>query len=97
MTLPESLMFVAQSPADLPKADDILSRSGLEFMQAILEGEFAGAPIAETVGITLTSVEDGRVIFSGTPQFEHCNPVGAVHGGWYGTLLDSALGCAAMT
>ena len=25
------------------------------------------------------------------------NPVGSVHGGWYGTLLDSAMACAVMT
>ena len=25
------------------------------------------------------------------------NPSGSVHGGWYGTLLDSAMACAIMT
>jgi len=25
------------------------------------------------------------------------NPVGTIHGGWYGTILDSALACAIMT
>jgi uncharacterized protein (TIGR00369 family) len=25
------------------------------------------------------------------------NPIGSVHGGWYGTLLDSAMACAIMT
>ena len=27
----------------------------------------------------------------------HYNPLGSVHGGWYATLLDSALGCAIHT
>jgi acyl-coenzyme A thioesterase PaaI-like protein len=27
-------------------------------------------------------------------QFKHYNPLGSVHGGWYATLLDSALGCS---
>jgi uncharacterized protein (TIGR00369 family) len=36
----------------------------------------------------------GRAVFQGTPQLKHYNPLGSVHGGWYATLLDSALGCA---
>ena len=33
-------------------------------------------------------------MFEGVPQEMHLNPMGGVHGGWYATLLDSALGCA---
>jgi uncharacterized protein (TIGR00369 family) len=36
-------------------------------------------------------------VFQGTPQFKHLNPMGTVHGGWYATLLDSAVGCAVQT
>ena len=36
-------------------------------------------------------------MFQGTPQPKHLNPLGGVHGGWYATLLDSALGCAVHT
>ena len=45
------------------------------------------------------TVEDqrGTVTFRGTPEFKVCNPMGTVHGGWYGTLLDSAMACAVMT
>jgi uncharacterized protein (TIGR00369 family) len=42
-------------------------------------------------------VEDGEVAFVGAPLFEHTNPMGTVHGGWYATILDSALGCAVHT
>ncbi len=35
--------------------------------------------------------------FTGTPQFDHLTPMGGVHGGWYGAILDSAMGCAAMS
>ena len=28
---------------------------------------------------------------------QHYNPMGAVHGDWYATLLDSAVGCAVHT
>ena len=40
---------------------------------------------------------DGRAVFQGTPGPAHLNPMGTVHGGWYATLLDSALGCAVHT
>jgi uncharacterized protein (TIGR00369 family) len=36
----------------------------------------------------------GRVVFQGTPDKRHYNPLGGVHGGYFCTLLDSALGCA---
>ncbi|MEQ8899564.1 MAG: PaaI family thioesterase [Roseovarius sp.] len=87
----------AQTLDDLPDMDDVLSRSGLEFMQDMLSGQLSGPPIGATMGFTLTSVEPGRVIFEGTPEFNVTNPMRGVHGGWYGAILDSALGCAVMT
>ena len=39
----------------------------------------------------------GHAVFQGTPQLKHCNPMGVVHGGWFATLLDFALGCAVQT
>jgi uncharacterized protein (TIGR00369 family) len=42
-------------------------------------------------------VEEGRAVFQGTPGEKHLNPMGTIHGGWYATLLDSALGCAVHT
>jgi len=91
------MQYAAQSPKDLLPREKILSMSGLEFMQGILRGEISGAPIAEPMNLRLLEVEEGRVVFTGTPQFNALNPSGGVHGGWYGTLLDSALGCAVMT
>ncbi|NCX23526.1 MAG: PaaI family thioesterase, partial [Betaproteobacteria bacterium] len=35
--------------------------------------------------------------FEGTPTRAVYNPLGTVHGGWFCTLLDSALGCAVHT
>ena len=32
-----------------------------------------------------------------SPEFNVTNPLGTVHGGWYGTLLDSAMACAVQT
>ncbi|MDX1781278.1 MAG: PaaI family thioesterase [Thalassovita sp.] len=89
--------IIATSPADLPSQDELLSMSGLEAMQRILRGESSAPPISEGLNYRLTEVEDGRVTFRGTPAFEHTNPMGTVHGGWYGTLLDSCMACAVMT
>ncbi|MEM1076636.1 MAG: PaaI family thioesterase [Pseudomonadota bacterium] len=91
------MTYAAQSPSDLLPHDQILSMSGLDFMLGILRGEIASAPIAEPMGMNIRHVEEGRVVFEGTPTFQTLNPSGGVHGGWYGTLLDSAMGCAVMT
>ncbi|MCE8007825.1 PaaI family thioesterase [Aestuariivita sp.] len=90
-------MTIAHSPSDLLSQDEVLSLSGLEFMTGILEGRLPGPPIAQTMGYTLHAVEDGRAVFRGAPAFDVTNPMGTVHGGWYGTLLDSAMACAVMT
>jgi uncharacterized protein (TIGR00369 family) len=89
--------YFAQTPADLLSRDQLLSMSGLEFMRGILDGRLPAPAIAEHLDYFLHSVEPGRVTFRGTPAFAHTNPMGTVHGGWYGTLLDSAMACAVMT
>ena len=71
--------------------------SGLAFMEAILDGTLPAPPISEGLTYRLHEVSDGRVSFRGAPGFAHTNPMGTVHGGWYGTLLDSAMACAVMT
>jgi uncharacterized protein (TIGR00369 family) len=75
----------------------IAGKSGLEVMQAMLRGEVPFPPIARTLNFMLISVDSGKAVFQGTPQFAHYNPLGSVHGGWFATLLDSALGCAVHT
>lgn len=89
--------YTARSPEDMPRRDQVAALSGLEYMRAILEGRMAGAPIAEVMNFRLFSVDEGEVVFRGAAEFRHFNPMGGVHGGWYGTILDSALGCAVAT
>jgi uncharacterized protein (TIGR00369 family) len=79
------------------RPDQVAGRSGLEIMQALLAGELPYAPIAKTLDFMLMEVEEGRALFQGTPGAAHLNPMGTIHGGWYATLLDSALGCAVQT
>lgn len=90
-------MHYAQGIEDLLGPADMAGMSGLEFMQGILEGRLPAPPIGKTLGYQLHAVEEGRVAFRGTPTFDVCNPLGSVHGGWYGTLLDSAMACAVQT
>lgn len=71
--------------------------TGLEQMQKLLSGDFPPSPISETMDFALMSVEFGRAIFQGRPSPKLLNPLGTVHGGWYATMLDSAVGCAVHT
>lgn len=90
-------MKTAQTLNDLPSQDQLLSMSGLDFMRGVLDGRIARPPISVGMKYHLDLVEEGRVLFRGAPEFAHTNPMGTVHGGWYGTLLDSAMACAVMT
>ena len=66
-------------------------------MQAMLDGTLPYAAIAKTLDFTIIEVGPGRAVFQGQPGAQHLNPLGTVHGGWFATLLDSALGCAVHT
>ena len=79
------------------RPEQVAGRSGLELMQAMLNGEVPHAAIASTLDFLLIEVAPGRTVFQGTPGAAHLNPLGTVHGGWFATLLDSALGCAVHT
>lgn len=76
---------------------DIAGLTGLQQMQAMLEGKLPYPHIAHTLDFSLVEIGEGRAVFQGQPQLKHYNPLGSVHGGWYATLLDSALGCAVHT
>ncbi len=77
--------------------DQWRGKTGLEQMQAMLDGELPFAPIARTLDFSLMAVSPGYALFQGTPGAAHFNPMGGVHGGWFATLLDSALGCSVHT
>ena len=72
----------------------VAGRSGLQIFQALLAGEIPPPPMAVTLDFTLLRIEPGFAVFQGQPGFSHYNPMGTVHGGWFATLLDSAMGCA---
>lgn len=82
---------------DVLSMEEILQVSGFDMMHGILMGIYPAAPIANVLNYKVHSVERGKVVFRGTPEPGSRNPMGTVHGGWYGTLLDSAMACAVMT
>ena len=75
----------------------IAGKTGLEIMQSMLQGDVPSPTIATTLDFVMVEVQSGRAVYQGTPGIAHLNPMGAVHGGWFATLLDSALGCAVHT
>lgn len=79
------------------RPEQAAGRSGLELMQAMLRGEVPYPPIAQTLDFLLVAVGEGSAIFQGRPGTAHLNPMNGIHGGWFATLLDSALGCAVHT
>jgi len=71
--------------------------SGLEHLQAVVRGDLPHAPIDALLGLRLVEVESGRAVFHGSPVEAHGNLAGSIHGGYAALLLDSAMGCAALT
>lgn len=79
------------------RPEEALGQTGLAFLSGMLAGDYPSPPIGETLDFRLVEVEFGRAVFQGKPLRRHYNPLGSVHGGWFATLLDSALGCAVHT
>lgn len=86
-----------ETPGELLPLPEVAAMSGLDFMTGILEGRLPAPPICRTLAFRLHAVAPGRVAFRGAPEFGAMNPIGTVHGGWYGALLDSCMACAVMT
>jgi uncharacterized protein (TIGR00369 family) len=78
-------------------ARELMGMSGLEALRALVEGRFSPPSISETLNFRLVEVEHGFVAFEGEPSAAILNPMGAVHGGWALTLIDSACGAAGHT
>jgi uncharacterized protein (TIGR00369 family) len=74
--------------------DDMKRMSGLEFLSRIADGRASQPPIGKVLGFRLAEVSPGFALFTMTPGSQHYNPIGVVHGGIAGILLDSCMGCA---
>ena len=93
LNLLNEMEFTLKS-ADVVPLETLLSMSGLDFLNGIVDGSLPPPPMAATLGFHLAEASLGRVVFEGVPEFRHYNPIGSVHGGFAATLLDSALGCS---
>lgn len=85
-----------RAPGTAPR-EKVFGMSGMEVFEAIFAGDLPAPPIGDTMDFIPIHMEPGIAIFQGRPQLRHYNPLGTVHGGWFCTLLDSALGCAVHT
>ena len=75
----------------------LASMTGLEYLQKMQRGELPGMPIASTLGLDLSEVEEGRAVFVSVPRFDHYNAIGTAHAGYTATLLDSCMACAVLS
>jgi uncharacterized protein (TIGR00369 family) len=75
---------------------EIAAMSGMDYLQHLLDSGRA-PPISALLDFRLVRIAPGVAVFAGTPSEFHYNPIGAVHGGFAATLLDSALGCSIHT
>ena len=85
-----SLLFLPS----FARPDQIHGCTGIEIFQGIFAGELPRPPIGDTLDFVPIHIEPGLAVFQGRPQVKHYNPLGTVHGGWFATLLDSAMACA---
>lgn len=74
-------------------ADNQGRGSGLEVLRALIASG-RRAPISQLMEFDLVEVDEGRAVFRAVPGVHAYSPIGAVHGGYAATLLDSACGCA---
>jgi uncharacterized protein (TIGR00369 family) len=72
----------------------ISNMSGLEIMQAVRCGDLPSGPMAVTMNYMLMEIEPGRAILQGHPTQTVLNVQGSVHGGWFASILDGAVGNA---
>ncbi|MFM9426224.1 uncharacterized protein (TIGR00369 family) [Variovorax sp. GrIS 2.14] len=91
-----ALLHAGPGPG-VARPEDIEGLTGLEVMQAMMDGKIPYAAIARTLNFTVVEISIGVAIFQGEPLAEHLNPLGTIHGGWAATMLDSALGCSVHT
>lgn len=75
-------------------AQEMLRHPPIEVFRRMAAGEIPPPPIGVTLDFNIVEVELGRVVFGGVPQEYVFNPIGSVHGGYFATLLDSAMACA---
>ena len=73
---------------------DLGAMTGMEQLQAMVDGRLDAPPISATIGMVDFGGDVGAIHDSLVPEHPHYNPLGGVHGGVLSTLLDTAAGCS---
>jgi len=87
--------FTWTDPRELRQA--MAGKPHLEWMQAMIDGETSGPPLASAFGYRFERAEPGHVEFSVDAHEWTANPAGMMHGGFTATLLDTVLTLAVQT
>lgn len=80
-----------------PDQDASEPAPGLAMIRSAFAAGGFGRGIGRTLGIAGTEASAGRVVLSGSPNEDHFNPQGTVHGGYVATMLDAAAALALHT
>ena len=88
---PRSRTITWHAPVPL---DAYAGWTGLEVLTAIRDGVVPPPPMARVFGFRIAELEHGRIVFECDPDESTYNPLGVVHGGLVGTLVDTVCGCA---
>ncbi len=72
-------------------------KTGHDLLTSMAAGNIPPPAISRLIDMALAEVGDGEVTFTTVPSEIHYNPMGLVHGGLQGILLDSATGLAVFT
>ncbi len=81
-------MSAVQRPADV---------AGIDYLRAVLRGEYPSPPMCETLPMRYTRIDDGLVEMVATASVEHMNTLGGVHGGFAATLIDTVTGSVVLS
>jgi len=71
--------------------------TGLELLQMGITGDLPPPSMSQTIPMKQILAEKGRVVFHAVADDRLLNPMGAVHGGFTATVLDTVTACAVQT
>jgi acyl-coenzyme A thioesterase PaaI-like protein len=74
--------------------EHVNGRTNVQVIKDMMEGKVHYPVIARTLSFCIVEVDYGRAVLQCAPSCDFTNPMGTLHGGWIGTLLDTAMGTA---
>ena len=91
----ETELCARAAPASPGAPEQVAGKSGLQMFQAMIAGELPAPPITQHAATSCWSRPTSAAPSSRAgPASRTTTRWARVHGGWFATLLDSALGCA---